>query len=168
MSASTDSSQSNAAETRNRQFNLRFVFAVVTAAAVACGLLRWFGLPDIDAATFIAIAATVLGLQLAALGTIIKQSRGVATPAVCIGLFSGGAICIIACDSHDELWFWLPFWSSLSGWYTGGFFAALDDRTRFLRYAFPLAVLWTLLLLTTFVTLGGIATVWNYAIDAIS
>ncbi|HJT33123.1 MAG TPA: hypothetical protein VJ783_13860 [Pirellulales bacterium] len=151
MSASTDSSQSHAAEPGKQQFSLRFVFAVVTTASLALGMLRWFGPPDAGDALWVLIEALMVVVQTAAVATIVQQSKA-ARAAVMTGGVTGAGLAFLAFGGPApsvRLIFWVAFGATLGAWYFGGFIAALDDRTRFLRYALLLACTWTLLLIAT-------------------
>lgn len=69
-----------------------------------------------------------------------------------VGGVTGAGLAFFAFGGQSptvRLMFWVSFGATLGAWYLGGFIAALDDRTHFLRCAFMLAFAWTLLLIAT-------------------
>jgi peptidoglycan/LPS O-acetylase OafA/YrhL len=130
------------------QFGLRSIFLATSVIALTLGSWRWFG----SEAFF---AVLILAVQCAAVVAIGIKSRDSAwSNMVAVGLLGLLAALLALMAAHREwraCFVTFYFWT-LAAWFLGGLAAdkAAKRKSRFLRWALPLAVLWLLIIFAAF------------------
>src|SRR5258708_6146611 len=117
------------------QFSLWSLFVATSAIAVAFGLLKWLGPENL-----------VLVVQFVAVVAVLVMGQGTAWPwVVGPGLF---AAVVVFTLSHFHV-LAVPYWASLAAWCGGGLAADAESkrRSRFLRAAWQLALIWLAIVL---------------------
>jgi hypothetical protein len=138
------------------QFTLGALFKLLTAVAVALGVMHLLGWPSLAEIILWALPVGILVVQMAFVVTLVVKSAtagllGVPVGAILGSMFSAAVVGIDPLNP-ESLWL-LAFGASLGAWLVGGLLALTDDRSRFLRCAFVAALVWIFLLILLLIAL---------------